>query len=496
MEQTISTGLQMMQIDLSIDAESLCVIRALNTITFDDLHKIICHKISVSPSTSYIFYLPKSEFTFRRVAHSFDHSAMEKIASYIQTGDTIYYRIFRYEFHLRFSSMGIVDEATAMDAKLLVTQSKIKNMIKKENMMNRNSLTRQTAHDLYQICDQLFEHSIFHYFQNQTFLMLHIDNMLQPIYIENQQSQFLLYFFQDEESYRRFFCVYKDTLPNHSIYKYKQATVLRFSKKPLASFKCHRYLDTYISFLDMRRGWEMDGIQEDVGKEMKFILPIVQQSLIWLQEHPIRPLTKFEMLHIYGQQNQVKIEIKKMDAMVIPVVPYDKPQNIEPLLEMKKIDTHLEMDYRFVRQPYKGAKNERLPYLLNVSALGPHIQSHFEHTFEKETDIRHAFQDMLINIIEENGKPNMIKVKDRYIFSILDDLCSQLQIFIQIEPRLPYIDAYYADDNRVIYDMELVEKEPINADENTVTNEKKAVVEQPLQHQYNRKRFKMKGYFN
>ena len=50
MEQLVSTGLQMMQMDLSIDRERLCVIRALNTISFDDLHKIICHKLSVPVS--------------------------------------------------------------------------------------------------------------------------------------------------------------------------------------------------------------------------------------------------------------------------------------------------------------------------------------------------------------------------------------------------------------------------------------------------------------
>lgn len=488
MEQLISTGLQMMQIDLSIDKESLCVIRALNTISFDDLHKIICHKLSITATTNYTFFLPKSDVLIRKVTRSFDESSEAKIASYVQTGDMILYRIFRSEFHVRFSSMGIVDEAQAMDAKLLITQGKIKNMMRKESVTYRNHLSNTTAKGLYQLCDRLLDYSMFHYYPDHSFLMLHVKGMLQPIFIENQANQFLLYCFQDEESYRRFFCICKDTLPNQSLYKYKQATVIRFAKKPLASFSCHHYHDAYISFLDMQRGWEMDGITEASAKELIIILPLLLQSLQWMKDHPITFSPKREMMHIYEHGNFCKIEMQSFDTMVLPIVAYEKLHNIQPLCEKEKLSTFLELDYRFIRQPHKSDHQERLPYLLSVSALGPHIQSHYEHTFEKEQDIKYAFQDMLLNIIEEHGRPEKIKVKDRYVFSILEDMCHKLDMFVQIDPRLPYMESYYADNNRVIYDMELVEKEPENI--------KKAVVEQPLQHQYNRKRFKMKGYFN
>lgn len=490
MDQLMTTGVQMMQLDLLIDKENLCVIRALNTITFDDLHKIICHKLSVPTTVPYTFYLPKANITVRKVTRSYDVSSTSLIAAYVQTADMIYYRIYNSEFHVRFASMGVVDEKVAMQAKLLVTQTKIKSMIKKENIVYRNQLSKKTAQQLYAMCERLYDGGLFQYLHDHQFLMLHIEDMLQPIYVENQDHQFLMYFFPDEKSYRRFFCVLKDTPPHQSMYKYKHATVLRIAKKPIISLPYHRYKDSFIAFLEMQRGWEMDGINEAAASELRIILSVLERMLIRL--HNDNPITihKHELMHVYDlpERNTCRIKIAQEESLILPLIPYEQPHNIENLLEKDMVSTYLEMDYHFVRQPHKGVMYEKRPYLLNVSALGPHIHSHYEHMYNSELDIKNAFLDMMVNIIEEHGRPETILVKDRYVYSILNDLCRKLGIFVRIEPKLLQTEAYYADNERVIYDMELVDKVEHNI--------KRAVIEQPLQHQYSRKTFKMKGYFN
>ncbi len=489
MEQLVSTGLQMMQMDLSIDRERLCVIRALNTISFDDLHKIICHKLSVPVSVSYAFYLPKSELLIRRITRSFEESAASRITSYVQSGDTIYYRIYHSEFHVRFSSVGVVDEESAMEAKLLATQGKIRNMAKK-TIISRNFISKKSLYALYDLGERLYDGGIFSYLPDKQFLMIHMDDMLQPVYVENKAHQFLLYFFADEESYRRFFCVCKDTLPQQSIYKYKHASVMRISKKPLPTLPYRRYGDSFISFLDMRRGWEMDGISEGAAQELQMILPVLLRALTRMRYEIFRISMRQGILHIYNhaRQNMCQVRIQPPETMVLPVIPYEQQHNIDALQGKETLSTFLEMDYHFIRQPYKGNVQQRRAYLLNVSALGPHIRSHYEHIFDKEQNIKNALLDMMINILVEHGRPKTILVKDRYVYSILADLCRKLRIFIQIEPRLLYTEAYFADNERVIYDLEVVERE--------VQPIKKAAYEQPLQQQYNRKNFKMKGYFN
>lgn len=495
MDQIISTGLQMMQVDLSIKQETLCVIRALNTIKFDDLHKIICHKLSISSSIVYSFFLPKTNIVVRKITRSFDESAMSPLATFVQTGDTIYYRIYNSEIHVRFSSMGIVDEATTIKAKLLVTQSKIKHVLRKENIIYRNEISNYTVQQLYKLSNQLLDNHMYQYFPNQSFLMMHIGNMLQPIYIENQEEQCLLYFFQTEESFRRFVCVFKDTLPNQTIYKYKQATILRFAKNPLAFIASHCYKGTYISFLDMQRGWELDGISEEMAHDFLITLPILLETIYNMREHQMQFHDKRKILHIYDiPQQPIKLEMKSFETMILPIVPYEVQHNILALLEIEFVETYIEIDYRFIRQLSTGSKDERNAYLLNVSAVGPSFQSHYEQPFEKEEDVRNAFLDLMVSVIEENGRPQVIKVKDRYVYSLLNDICQKLNIFVQIEPRLLYLEAYYTDNKRVIYDMETTGNQMEL--KNSPVTIKKAVDEQPLQHQYSRKRYKMKAYFN
>lgn len=496
MNQVVSTGLQMMQVEVSIDQETLFIIRALNTINFDDLHKIICHKLAISSSLVYSFYLPKSETNVRLLTRSFDVSSTAKLAAYIQTGDMIYYRIYNSEFLIRFSSMGIVDEATAMQAKLLVTQSKIKHVLKKENITYRNEISNFTLKHLFKLAEQLFTERIYQYLPDHSFLMIHVNDMLQPIYVENQDDQFLLYFFQDEESYHRFVCVLKDTLPNQSVYKYKQANVLRFAKQPTNNVINHCCDDTYISFLDLQRGWELDCVSEEMAQDFFIVLPILLEAVRNMRNHNFQFSEKQGILHIYDLSNcPIRIEVKPYENLVLPILPYKAMHNIDVLLDTKIIDTYLEIDYRFIKDSHKAVKKVRKPCLLNVSAIGPSIQSHYEHSFEKEEDIRNAFLDMLVSIIEENGRPQVIKVKDRYVYSLIDDMCAKLGIFVKIEPRLLYIEAYYVDIPQVIYNLES-EEIPFTMMENPQQPIKKAVSEQPLQHQYSRKRYKMKAYFN
>lgn len=445
----------MIQIDMTLTSEIKYTIEGNYSISFHELHNVICRELMLDETQSYSFYLPKLQMDIRQVLRSSSISSKTPLLSIIQVGDDLLYYYKEAKYRLRIRSLGERINEPNLKLHLMRAQMKLSASSSKDIVLPRNQLNPQAKDILFKIATDLFKDEIFEYFMNGSLLVYHVRDELYYVFIENTISNYQILFFDSEASFQRYLCVKKDSLPYANIDKYKEGTSLTYSRYSQPNLPYIKISNTYITYQHHKRGYPTDQVGNEESISLFIYLQILSTALKKMKIFPISYDSLHQAMHIFFDETTKKSDIRIYPLIYKPLVAQanNKKNNLAQLLKIHKSEDAFELDYVLQNQQKHFDKNLRYPMSIHAICANAVTLVKRVVTYHTETDIINILQDLFMDVIEQHGRFKVLIVKERYVYSILVRLCQKLQMEIRICPNLPYIEQAFTTRKRPHYNM-------------------------------------------
>lgn len=455
-ELEVKDELQEITIDIMNEDRWIASLTCDFETTFTELHYDICETIHLHPESFFRFYLPKLRISLRDLPRSKDLSSEESLLMFLTVGDDCYYQNQNQRVRLKVRSIGEAIEKINIERDMRRAYASLAETVMKNTYMKRNRVQRDNLTLLYGLASDLLQNQVQRVLPDQATLVFNLkgNHLICFCVVTQLRDQIEYFFFPDQKSFSSYVMARQDPyLPNMHREKYKDGMTMVFSRNPLKEsevtkpYNSQMYVEhsCYVYFYDVKRGYDIDVVNNTQAKELMRYLVALQKALVKIKAFRMDFIDANSSLYIGYNPHTKKTLLQKGPKAVTALddVPYENEENIAKLQSYRHTIETVELDYfLFVRQPIKN-KDERGRYLVEGVCVGNKVRRLRSDTFENNEQIAHMMVDLLLDMIELIGLPQRILVRDRCVYSYIHDFCAQIGIEIAIYARLPKVDAFH-----------------------------------------------------
>ncbi len=455
-ELEVKDDLQEITIDVMNEDRWIASLSCDFETTFAELHYEICERIHLHPESFYRFYLPKLRISMRDIPRSKDLSSDEQLLMFLTVGDDCYYQNQNQRVRLKIRSIGEAIEKINIERDMRRAYASLAETVIKNTYMKRNRVQRDNLTLLYGLASDLLQNQVQRVLPDQSTLVFNLkgNHLIAFCVVTQARDQIEYFFFPDQKSFSCYVLARQDPyLPNMHREKYKDGMTMVFSRKPLKEsettkpYNSQMYVEhsCYVYFYDVKRGYDIDVVNNAQAKELMRYLVALQKALVKIKAFRMDFFDTNSSLYIGYNPHTKKTLLQKGPKAVLALndLPYENQENIAKLQCYRHTIENVELDYfLFVRQPIKN-KDERGRYLVEGVCVGNKARRVRSDTFENNEQIAHMMQDLLLDMIEIIGLPQRVLVRDRCVYSYIHDFCARLSIEVAIYARLPKVDAFH-----------------------------------------------------
>ena len=455
-EWEVQDELQVITVDIMNEDRWIATLTCDFDTTFDNLHYMICDQIHLHAQSFYRFYLPKLRLSLRDIPRSKDVDSSQQLLMFLTVGDDCYYQNHNQRLRLKIRSIGKAIEAINLERDMRRAYAALAETVRKSSYMKRNRIQRENLTLLYGLASDLLQNQVQRVLPDQSTLVFNLkgNHLISFCVVTQAKDQIEFFFFPDQESFSCYVMARQDAyLPGIHREKYKDGMTMVFSRKPLKESEVTRPYNSqmyvehscYVYFYDVKRGYEIDIVNNTQAKELMRYLVALQKALVKIKAFHTDFFDPKSSLYIGYNPHTKKTLLQKGPKAVIQLNDflYENADNIAKLQQFRHTIETVELDYfLFVRQPVKN-KDERAGYLVEGVCIGNHTRRVRSDAFENNEQIAHMMLDLLLDMIEAIGLPQRILVRDRCVYSYVHDFCTKLSIEVAIYARLPKVDAFH-----------------------------------------------------
>lgn len=449
-------ALHEIEIDISSDTRLITSITCRLETTFEELHYIICQNIHLHPKHLYRFFVPRIHTALRYLPRSKDLHASKKLLSLISVGDDISYRNGQQKLRLKVRSIGMEIDKINIERDLRRAVVALKDTVAKTTYMKKSHIQRENLTLLYSLGSDLIQKQVQHLIADQSVLVFNLkgNNLMAYCLVTRTHDQIEYFFFSNQAKLERYLSVKQNAyVSNLHKEKYKDGMAFVLSKKQLkendvtSPFNSQMYVEhsCYIYFYDVRRGYDVDVVNNTQAKEFMRYLIALQKALVKMQTFSLEFANQNVSLYI-GYNPHTKATLLQTGQKIqakCAVIPYDNSDNIEHLQGfVRTIDT-IELDYFLCVKQQPQYKDERATYMLEGVCFGREFKRVKSELYESEEQVNCMMVDLLLDAIEETGIPQKVIVREQAVYGQISNFCEQLGIVVEIYARLPKIDAFH-----------------------------------------------------
>lgn len=455
-ELDIQSDLHEIDIDLCNEDQLILPVSCSFETTFDELHYLICQKVHLHPRSAYRFYIPKLRLTLRSIPRSKDSRSDRELLSLLDIGDDFYYQNRNQRLRLKMRGIGEQIEKIHIERDMRRAYAALQNTVLRSTRLKRNRIQRENLTLLYDLANDLLQHQVQRLLSDQTSLIFNLkgNHLMAYCLITQTRDQIEYFFFPDQMSYIRYALVRQDAyLSGIHKEKYKDGTAVVFSKKQLKEteltkpYNSQMYVEhsCYVYFYDVKRGYEVDVVNNTQAKEFMRYLVALQKALIKLKTFRMDFNGRNAALYI-GYNPHTKATLLQQGPKIplrVAQREYDNVDNIVILQQYpRSIDTY-ELDYLMNEKQPLQQKDERYRYIVEAVCSGKNGRSKRLEPYESQDQIDQLLVDVLLDVIEKDGLPQKVIVREQCVYAAINSFCKQLGIEIAVYARLPKTDAYY-----------------------------------------------------
>lgn len=454
----LETVLQEITFDVYNEDRFIRSLSAHHASSFTDLHTIICEHIHLHPKAFYRFYIPKIQVSVRSLPRSNDTSSDEQILSYLSVGDFIYYQNQNHQLRLKVRSIGKEIDKVNMAREMRKAFIMLEKTVNKHTYLKKNKIQLENLELLYGLGSDLIQKQVHHILHDQSLLIFNFkgNNLLSYCMVSYTRDHIEYFFFPDQKELNRYQLVRQNSyLSAMHKEKYKHGMAMVLSKKPLREHEMSKPFNSqmmvehacYLYFYDVKRGYEVDMVNNTQAKELMRYLVVLKKALIKMQAFKLDVTDGNTAMYI-GYNPHTKTVLLQGGPKPVPILlepPYENSNNITKLLQFPRTIAILELDYFFLPpENERKYKDERMNYLVEGICIGKEIRKHRSEAYVNEERIDQMMVDLLLDAMEGmDALPQKVYVRERAVFNQIYSFCQQLGIVIEIYARLPHVDAFY-----------------------------------------------------
>lgn len=452
----IQRDLHEIDIDLCNDDQLILPLSCGFETTFDELHYLICQKVHLHPRSPYRFYIPKLRLALRTIPRSKDARSDKRLLSLLDIGDDFYYQNRNQKLRLHMRGIGEQIDKINIERDMRRAYAALQNTVLRSTRLKRNRIQRENLTLLYGLANDLLKQQVQRLLSDQTSLIFNLkgNHLMAYCLITQTRDQIEYFFFPDQESYTRYALVRQDTyLSGIHKEKYKEGMAIVFSKKQLKEtemtkpYNSQMYVEhsCYVYFYDVKRGYEVDVVNNTQAKEFMRYLVALQKALVKLKTFHLDFNNRNAALYI-GYNPHTKATLLQQGPKItlrLSQREYTDIDNIVLLQQYPRSIEAMELDYIMNEKLPLAQKDERYRYLAEAICIGKSSRSKRAEAYESHEQIEQLLVDVLLDTIEKDGLPQKVIVREQCVYAAINSFCKQLGIEIAVYARLPKTDAYY-----------------------------------------------------
>lgn len=451
-----STTLHEIEIDILHDTRFITNISCALETTFEDLHYLICQSIHLHPKAIYRFYIPRLHTSLRYIPRSKDMFSTKKLLSVITVGDDIYYRNQGQQLRLKIRSIGMEIDKINIERDLRRAVVALKDTVAATTYLKKSHVQRDNLTLLYGLGSDLLQKQVHRLLADQSTLVFNLkgNNLIAYCLVSVTHDAIEYFFFPNQKDFQRYLMVKQDSyLSTMHKEKYKNGMSMVMSKKPFKEtdttlpYNSQMYVEhaCYVYFYDVRRGYEIDVVNNKQAKEFMRYLVALQKALTKIKTFSLEFANPNVSLYI-GYNPHTKSTLLQSGTKLPPRVediPYGNINNITRLQQFPRTIDTLELDYFLCVKKQVEYPDERAHFMLEGVCMGREYRRVKSSTYEKDEQVDDMMVDLLLDAIEAQGIPQKVLVRERAVYAQVHDFCMQLGIQVEVYARLPKIDAFH-----------------------------------------------------
>lgn len=455
-ELDIQSELHEIDIDLCNEDQLVLTLSCSFETTFAELHYLICQKVHLHPKSAYRFYIPKLQLSLRTIPRSKDFQSNKRLLSLLDIQDDFYYQNRNQRLRLRVRSIGEQIDKIHIERDMRRAYASLQTTLLQNTRLKRNRIQRENLTLLYGLANDLLQNQVQRLLNDQTSLVFNLkgNHLLSYCLITQTRDQIEYFFFPDQGSYSRYALVKQDSyIPGIHREKYKDGMAVVFSKKPLKEtemtkpFNSQMYVEhsCYVYFYDVTRGYEVDVVGNTQAKQLMRYLVALQKALIKLKtfQPDFKPQNKALYIGYNPHTKATLLQQGPKISLRLPQAAYTNIDNIVLLQQLPRSIESVELDYFMVEKQPLQHKDERYRFIVEAICIGKGNRCVRKEAYESHEQIEHLLVDVLLDMVERDGLPQKIIVREQCVHAAIQDFCKQLGMDIAIYARLPKIDAYH-----------------------------------------------------
>lgn len=454
-ELDIEKALHQIELDVHLEQRLLGSVTCSLDASFADLHYALCEQIHLPIRCSYRFYVARVHASFRYLPRSHEEIDTRKILQIASVGDDIFYRNNRQQYRLKVRSIGNEIEKMNIELNLRRAFVKLQDRMAESAYLKVNRMQRENLSLLYDLGRDLVRMNMSKLVRNQSTLVFNLkgNHLMSYCYVNISNGQIEYFFFRNLESYQHYLLVKRNLYisPLHQE-KYKDGISMVFSQKPLKEYDMSKpfakqfYVENsaYLYFYDVRRGYEVDQLDNTQAKEMMRYLVAFLGALKKIKTFTLELNPSQQAMYIgYNPHNKTALlQFGPKVALELYAYPYDKQVTLERVLTYPRTIETYELDYFLCKRKEGQESDERGAYECECIGIGKDFHNVQAHRYESEENLALRLIDIILDICEELGIPKKILVRDAIMYSYLQTFCEKTEIEMEIFARLPHIDAF------------------------------------------------------